>query len=91
MGKRYTIAQRSGWIKKWEASGLSIGQFSKGKPFSATTLYNWRSEFDTCHGFVPLEVEKNGRISVKINYPNGVVIEILEGCDVEQLRILVGC
>lgn len=91
MGKRFSEPQRLRWVQKWQQSGLSVEQFSKGKPFHASTLYNWSRLGQEACEFVPVEILGTDRASVRILYPNGVVIEISETQDIDLIRKLAGC
>lgn len=89
---RYTSEQRSIYVEQWKASGLSVSNFSKDKPFSSTSLYKWIKQSTVTEGFVELESRSFAYATqLRIYYPDGVIIEFTQIPSPAYLKGLMAC
>ena len=93
MKSRYhTAEQKRSWLKEWKESGLSAKAFSKGRPFSDSSLDYWagKEKDNKGQGFIRVSSPSIHSISnFSITYTNGVKLEVNQPLSIEQIKSLV--
>ena len=83
---------------KWQVSGMSKAAFAASEGVSKFRFYYWCKKFggdsvsdEPDSGFTRLSVSGLDfpQVSVRINYPNGVSVELFGSADVERIKALV--
>lgn len=89
---RYTEAQIKEWIAQHQESGLSIEDFSKGKPFHKSTLSYWYKKSSAkIHSFIELKVPKSDKFILQILRPDGMTFNINQEFTITELKQLIQC
>lgn len=90
---RYKEEQIKEWITQHKESGLSIEEFSKGKPFHKSTLSYWYKQdrpIDSS-SFIEVKALKSKKFSVQILRRDGIIININQDLSVQELKQLIQC
>ncbi len=83
---------------RWQRSGLSKAAFADREGISKVSFYSWCKKFETKtdsqdsqSGFSRIELtEATAQIAVaKINYPNGISVELFGPLDPDWIKALV--
>ncbi|HMP30347.1 MAG TPA: hypothetical protein PKD85_12155 [Saprospiraceae bacterium] len=89
---RYKEEQIMEWITQHKESGLSIEEFSKGKPFHKSTLSYWyKNRSVDSNSFIELKVPKSDKFIIQILRPDGITININQEFSVQELKQLMQC
>ena len=83
-------------IEKFDQSNVSKKQFCHQEGIPLSVFYYWQKKFKQTGqssgiGFLPVEVnhKTNTQSSIEISFPNGVVMRLEAGCDMEMIRSLI--
>jgi len=83
-------------IDKFNRSNVSKKQFCRQEGIPISVFYYWQKKFkqngqSSGKGFLPVEVNHKPTIqsSVEISFPNGVVVRLEEGSDIDMIRSLI--
>lgn len=82
------------WVIEREQSSKSVVEFCKDKGIKPSVYYYWRKksqkEQDKKFHHVKSKSVSFGE-GIRIVYPNGVQVEIMEEMSTDQIRSLIGC
>jgi hypothetical protein len=88
--------QMQALIEKFNKSNVSKKQFCRQEGIPLSVFYYWQKKFKQTgqpsgEGFLPVEVNHKTSIqsSIEISFPNGVVMRLEAGCDIEMIRSLI--
>ncbi|MDO8965066.1 hypothetical protein [Algoriphagus sp.] len=83
---------------RWQRSGLSKSAFAHREGISKVSFYYWAKKFETKTdspgsqaGFSRIELaESTSQVAVaRINYPNGISVELFGSVDPERIKALL--
>ena len=83
-------------IDKFNRSNVSKKQFCRQEGIPVSVFYYWQKKFKQTSqpsgiGFLSVEVNHKTitQSSIEISFPNGVVMRLEAGCDIEMIRSLI--
>lgn len=95
--KRYSVEERSGHVKSWKESGLSLSQYSSLHEIPLATFYGWtKTKSNNSVGtFIPLRVAQKKQVptvlqqELIVEFKNGIRLLIKELIDTRCIVKLI--